>query len=573
MLRRTAALAALTLAAALAAVTTSAAEAADPTLVVPDSPSGDVFVTATADPATAPYLAVRLIRGASPSAPYEGIDPAPTANLGGSVELSVPSWGLDRESASFVLLACANEDPATCAVQLATQVRRIEQTARTSTKFELPEADPVFVPEDDVYVTSRNDGGGVLRAHLGGIMIAPVEVEEQTLISGVRTKFTAFPDIAYDGASLVVKRCSALHDIYCTWATSTPISFIARPSIREMWDAYSGTPMTVDPRWSGSTRHFDSWVLTGGAPYALSWAARDSAGKLVAEGVGAAVNPARAAGHALPNGEYTVTFTATVTRGDVVKTDSTSRPLTIANDPPRQEARLLTAVRKVYPSANPAVDHGGGLFRVAALSAMSIDYRDGRFRLRDSHGRIVHTRFLEEPCSNPQRCSHTDAWDVRDLRIRKPGRYRAELTYPDQWGRPTTKDLGAVYVMQKGTARSAVTVSGSASRLSRYLYRARVPATRGELDMYDTPFVEVFVRGQGRSTVRFECRVPSISLRWQRNSWRTGQTWRHACSYSTGGKSLSGRTIQVRVYGKGGGRFRMQQIRVMHVYVVWRMPK
>lgn len=584
MLRRTAALAALTLAASLATVSTSAAQAADPTLVVPDSPSGDVVVTATADPATAPYLAVRLVLGAAPTAPYDGIDPAPVANPGSAVEVTVPTWGLHQDQSTFVLLGCASAEPDSCTTLLASQLRAVTQTLGASATVELPDASPIFVPEDEVYVTAQNDGGGVIQAYINEWRDEPREYQQ--LASGERTLFTTFPDAAESGARLQVRRCSALtsSSSYCTQVSSTPIKFIASPTIWTLTNPYSGIPITLNQAWSGSTRSFDATIFTAGAPYELSWELRDEAGQVVAGpvAVGGAttavsrmieVNPGHAAGGLLPDGEYAAVFTAKVARGDLTKSASASRPVTIMASPPRQDAPLLTAIRKVYPSSNPAVDQDGGLFRVAALSSTSTDYRVGRFRLRAPGGRVVHTRVLEDPCSDPTRCSRSDSWDMGELPLRRPGRYRAELTYPDPWGRPTTKDLGAVYVMEKGTARTPVTVSGSASRLSTYLYRARVPAKHGELDKNDSPFVEVFVRGQGRSTVRFECRVPSISLKWQRDSWRTGETWRSACSYFPRGKSLDGRTIQIRVYGKGGGRFRMQQIRVVHVYGVWRMPK
>lgn len=582
MLRRTAALAALTLAASLAAVTTSAAEAADPTLVVPESPGGDVVVTASADQATAPYLAVRLIRGTAPSAPYDGIDPAPVANPGSAVEVTVPTWGLHQNQSTFVLLGCASAEPTSCTTLLASQVRTVVQTASASATVELPDASPVFVPEDEVYVTAENEGGGVLQAYINEWRDEAREY--QSLTSGERTLFTTFPDAAESGVYLRVRRCSALtsSSSYCSQVSSTPIKFIARPTIWYVDDPADGVPMTLNPAWSGSTRGFETAIYAAGLPYALKWELRDTAGSLVAGPVTVGdaiarpdltvgVNPGREAAGTLPDGDYAAIFTATVSRGEVTKTATVARPIKVSHNPPRQEARLLTSARKVYPSTRPYVAHPGGLFRVDALPSISSDDRRGLFRIRNSSGQIVVTRLPDDPCQFPWLCGASDVWDVRDFGLRRPGTYRAELTYPDLWGRPTRKDLGPVYVMQKATARTPVTLSGAAARVSRYLYRARVPAKRGEVDPLGSRSIEVLVRGQGPSTVRFECRVPSVSQNWQRNAWRAGATWDRACRLL--GRSLDGRTVQVRAYGKGSDRFRVDKIRVVHVYGVWRMPK
>ena len=85
------------------------AGAAEPSLDLPDSPSGDVVVTASAD-ATWPFLQVRLALPSDVHAPYESmraIAPAPVANSGGDVPVDVPTWGVEG-NAVFVLLGCAS---------------------------------------------------------------------------------------------------------------------------------------------------------------------------------------------------------------------------------------------------------------------------------------------------------------------------------------------------------------------------------------------------------------------------------------------------------------------------------
>jgi len=579
MLRRTAALAALTLAASLAAVTTSAAQAAEPTLVVPDSPSGDVVVTATADAATAPYLAVRLIRGAAPTAPYDGIDPAPVVNTGSAVDVGVPTWGLHNTTATFVLLGCTAVDPSTCGAPIASVERRVVQTVLASATVEAPSSQPVFVPEEQVYVTGHNPGGGRLEAYYNWFG----EVPRQVLEPGVRTEFTAYPETNAADDELIVRRCSAMSTVsYCESPAlaRSSLTFLRKPWFSGVYMPDSGRPLTVNPVWSGSTWPAQASLTTYGAPYDLSWELFDSTGARVIEPVlvrtaataeypSFSFSPGRAAHGVLADGEYTAMFTATVTRGEVTKSTSVTEAITIANDPPRQNPRVLTAIRRIYSEYAAGVAYEGGLFRVEALPTDSSRLGPATFRLRNPAGQVVYTRTLREPCSDLY--GRESVWDVEGIDLDRPGRYRAELTMPDSWGRPLAKDLGPVYVMRKVTVRPSVVVSAARSRVTPTIFRAKIPMVKDLRYYLDRGSVNVLFRGKGNIRTP-SCRVLALSKAWQRSRLSDRRGWRGGCWY-TPRRQLDGEVIQFRITDADGKPFPLREWKVIHTHEVWRMPE
>jgi hypothetical protein len=137
------------------------ASAEPPALFVPDAPTGDTVVTASADPAEWPYLQVKLGRGFSFAPPYaevDAIDPAPAVNDGSPVPITVPTWGMADVDGVFVLLGCSTGDPATCATLLASEARRVTQSVVATAALEVP-TEPVFVPEEQVRITIDNRAG------------------------------------------------------------------------------------------------------------------------------------------------------------------------------------------------------------------------------------------------------------------------------------------------------------------------------------------------------------------------------------------------------------------------------
>lgn len=441
MLRRTAALVALTLAASLAAAINSPANAADPTLVVPDAPSGDVVVTATADPATASYLAVRLILGTAPTAPYDGIDPTPVANPGGLVEVTIPSWGLHQDEVTFVLLGCGAADPATCTAPLASQERVVTQTAQVAVTFEVP-TEPVFVPEEKVYVTATGGGG-----RLVADSVPTVFTVRQPLESGVRTEVVLGTDLSTT-VPTTIRRCSTLvpSTAYCESVHTRRIKYYEGPNVDLL---LHNSRITVNPSWTGSRLRAKSLVLAlAGPTYTYTWELLDTAGHRVigprrtTRGELVLVPGAHATGQ-LADGRYRLRYVATARKGGMVKTDSDEQTITLINNPPEDVPRIYVASRVSRGHRAPAS------FRVHYYK-----WTQGRgiIRLRDVRGVMRARRSIPNPCGQTDTFCVGLRWGVvtptRTIRGRPlpRGIYRAEFLMPDSWGRPIVRRLGKVYV-------------------------------------------------------------------------------------------------------------------------------
>lgn len=634
MFRRTAALAALALAASLAATVISPAQAADPMLVVPDSPSGDVSVTATADPAVAPFLAVRLIRGTAPTAPYSGIDPAPVANAGGTVEVTVPTWGLHQSQSTFVLLGCATAEPETCTSRLASQTRLVIQTVMPSMTVELPEIRPIFLPEDEVYVTAANDGGGRVEAHLS---VWNEPASHQRLDPGVRTLYTAAPTGSGGGSKLALRRCADVADVsYCEPSVSgTGFNLAGDPEIQSMTSGRDAMPFTVNPSWSGSSRAYESYVSSPFLLHDLSWELRDSAGALRAGPVQVVDNSQSSArtlsvrlGEALAgplaDGDYNLVFTALNGRAGISRTDTLVKPVKIVNNPPDEQASLLSAQRIIRPAhlASPELPSRFPEARFK-VRGPSLD-GDGPAKLvvRDAKGRVVaRSSAWHEHGAIRRDWVATWSGNGLDGLMMRSGTYRAELVLPDSFGRTIVKKLGPIYLESTSyTTRSVWVTPGparvGAGRLVGACSRARAPGpfgTAGSVgllsldrcrnrvgtrDVVQQAFsakipltgpsahVEAYTveggarvdsrgmirRGINRSpNAQVDCRFPSKSNWSARTSVPFWNRWEYAlCDRALPDGDHRGKAIQIRVRVHGGVRLEVQRFRVLLHYRVWR---
>jgi hypothetical protein len=276
MARRTAeAAAGCLLASLLAVLSTTTPAQADPVLTVPAAPSGDVVVTAEADPAAWPYLQVKLALPANLHAPYESmtaIDPAPVANGGGPVEIIVPTWGLTDRTATFVLLGCATSAPDSCATLLASADRPLTQTEAATASIQKPDG-VLLTPEESVQVTADNEGGGELRAYLQD----GLNWREDDLVNHAATTFDGYVEDSASG-TLSARRCSALVELptYCEVLASEQLAYVgtAPPVVTTPSGCSPSTPTGPPRRRSSRSRRTPTACRTtcrGRSATATTW--------------------------------------------------------------------------------------------------------------------------------------------------------------------------------------------------------------------------------------------------------------------------------------------------------------
>jgi hypothetical protein len=549
-------------------------------LDVASDPSGEVVVTALADPVQAPYLQLRLVRGTSVAAPYEdlgGIAVAPVPNEGTSTEFTVPSWGLGDVDAVFALLGCSSSDASSCTTLLASETRHVVQTAAASASLEVP-AQPVFVPEEQVLVTAHNAGGGVIVAT--GARSSP---ETIVATDAPPTVFDGYPPTA--GLQTVrVRRCSSstTDRLYCEPDVATQsISFVSELDVAAVFGSHLPR-LTGNPAWHSSHARVTVYGLY---PYAhqLSWSLYDSDGDRVVGPVEVSVSssldefdlsPGAEASGPLPAGTYEVRFTGTVTKGERVRTGTGAHAVELVEDPPADVPQVVTAQRVWRPSAGRG--QATPRFRVRAYPG---SYARGSLRVRNSRGAVVETVDVINPCllSYPGTCGPHDLWDVdfSDLgTVHWPvGRYAAELVMPDSYGRMMVRDLGAVELQQQVLVRRTVTVRAHPVRGTGHtsVHQVRVPTFRN-LDGISEVRASVHTKSRTASRARVDLRIPALSSHWRSRTRLTrAPGWNDLPTVSPSYRRqtrLPGRIVEVRVQG-GKVRPRIDRVRLTAWAYVW----
>jgi hypothetical protein len=556
-----------------------------PALVVPDAPTGDTVVTASADPAEWPYLQVKLGHSGTFAPPYEAvdaIDPAPAVNDGSPVSITVPTWGLADVDGVFVLLGCSTGDPATCATLLASEARRVTQSVVATAALEVP-TEPVFIPEEQVRIRVDNPGGGEMRAGTG------YRTSEQRLANHATTVYDAFPDTS-GRVTLRVNRCSALAGgNYCEQPVALQVLTIVKRVVVQSVFGQSVTRLTVDPAWHASTAH--PFVYGPRMAYDLSWSLFDRDGVRV---VGPVTAPTSASGvdepdfspgaHAtgrLPDGAYTARFTATVTKGDLARSGSAETTIELVNDPPADDPRLLSAYRRLrdrtfqrYPAPR---------FLVQAYPGSS---RDGMLRLRDRSGAIIASRRVSNPCWFGSASCADPVWDADfagfgTLNNVSAGFYQAELEMPDSYGRMMVRRLGRVVADRSVPITRTVDVGAAgaavAGRPGKRTFVVRIPAVRALQYVAELGVAvrEAHRAPRGRTAIR----VPALSTGWERgNPLAPRRGWSFVGSVSPWLEprpeaELQGAAVRVRVSGADASHARIDRIRLRTTFYAWRPPK
>lgn len=497
------------------------ASATDPAvLTVPSGEQrGVVGVTATADAGLYPFVQVGLVVGTLTSFPagqLDGIDPAPVLNVGGTVNLQVPTWGVTNKPGTFVLMGCSTNNKATCATPLTWETRQIVQTNLATASIDLP-GSPVFVPEEDVAITTDNPGGGDMVAGL-------VQVgTEQSLPRNASAVFAAYgTDFGDD--TLAVRRCSALiSDLaYCELVEIAAITWI-REFVTEQADAqgYGLGLVTTDPAIPATSVDLRFTAHSQGLPYDLWWELRDGAeviagpvklaDRLSAASFTQTVSPiAHAVGAGIPDGDYDFVVYGSTRKGGLTKEALQSATVTVLNKPPIEAAPLVLVDRVQRPkdSAQPA--NTTAYFSVAALTDRR--GREAEFVIKNSSGTVVHTARQSAACAGheePNNCL-TDglSWDFRvpvgpsKTLLFAPGTYSVSARIPDQFGRLAPVGLGALYVQKLAGVRKVVKVSPGKRVVSRgQLVKARfkLPMPVIKENYYDLSRTRVTIGFKGTS--------------------------------------------------------------------------
>lgn len=495
------------------------------TLLVPESPSGDVAVTAVADPAVAPFVQVALSSRAAPleTHPWAAIAPAPVANPGSPVELVAPSWGL-AGTVTFSLRSCASADASSCSTVLAQQTRTVEQTAPASAELALPD-EPVFVPEEQVVVSSSNEGGGVIAAWFRGPTAdtsTPLEVVDGT------SPLTGYPS-GWRSQTLLVGRCSALnlHRVNCEpWLVSRRTEVVSSGDVVLRFDTPNRV-LTTDPALPGSSLRLAVHSTT--APHRTTWALVDAAGDTVHgphEGP-LSTQPydmVRLEPGQLPDGDYTARFEVTVAKGDLSRTGVAEEPVTVLADPPVAMPELLAAERVMRVDGPRSVWPS---FTVASIPGSSRG--SGALVIRDARGRYQQEVAVQNPCGTW--CSASEEWevDLADLDVGLYGAFHtAELVMPDPWGRSYVRPLGRIDLQDLEQVYRKRTVDADAALVSRKgdrrVYEVRIPGVRDPQEVGLTAGVRI-VDGPPRGTLR--TRVHPLERDWsRRRSLGQGHGWR-----------------------------------------------
>lgn len=519
------ALAAVVLLMPLLAAPSYAEAGPEASLLVPESPSGDVVVTAVADPATAPFVQVALNSGAAPieTHPWATIAPEPVANQGAAVELTAPSWGLSG-TVIFSLRACAGADPTSCSTVLAQETRSVQQTAPASAELVLPE-EPVFVPEEEIAVSSRNEGGGVIAAWFRGPTEAtstPLEVVDGT------GRLTSYPS-GWQSQTLLVGRCSALnlHRANCEpWLVSRRAGVVNGADVVLRFETPSRV-LTTDPALPGSSQRLAVHSTT--APHRTTWSLVDAAGETVHgphEGP-LSTQPydmVRLEPGQLPDGNYTARFEVTVTKGELSRTGVAEEPITVQADPPVEMPELLAAERLMRVDGPRSVWPS---FTVASIPGSSSG--PGKLVIRDDRGRWQQEVDVPNPCRGG--CGPGEVWDVdlADLDVGLYGAFHtAELVMPDPWGRRFVRPLGRIDLQGLEQVYRKRTVDAGAALVSRRgdrrVYEIRIPGVRDPQEVGLTAGVRI-VDGPPRGTIR--TRVHPLERGWsRRRSLGQGAGWR-----------------------------------------------
>ncbi|HVK27838.1 MAG TPA: hypothetical protein VM575_05835 [Nocardioides sp.] len=440
------------------------ARAADsPVIVVPEGTwSGVETVTVTTDDPAVLSVVVEIGAG-----PIQRITVRePVTEPGTPVELDVPTWGIDGLSFGVVRLCTSLDAP--CYGQALSFTRTITQEPAdaVTADLEIP-ANPVFLPEEDSWITVHNPGGGKL--YVRGTGMTPVAAGERVKIAWPLSQDDPFDLEAarctdgftptYYGQVIsehcerfdLGRRVALLRDLWfeaateddhrwvvtdptAPYGTSLPVSVTVGVDVVQtlsyrLLDANGGVVLgpvdwapAVDPTTGSRTRtlDFDPTVLNGGVP--------------------------------LPDGDYDLEITSAVVKGGLERASTKSFALHLDDDlPPAEDlpGYGLSTIQRDVRGGSPAYISVGGTNDPRYLGTLHVTDAAGNEVWADTTGPDCRGDSCQfEP--DPNDAAWYDfSWPGTTTAGAKlpAGEYHAVMTVVDTWGRTVeVADVGSLWI-------------------------------------------------------------------------------------------------------------------------------
>ncbi len=385
----------------------------------------------------------------------------PNTTPGQPVTLPVPTWGWHGTVYVTVSICPTVDDFCSGGYQYTRTVTQAPADAVTA-DLEVP-ANPVFVPEEDSFVTLHNPGGGKL-------YLVPTDTGEIT--AGQRTEIT-WRD-PREAVALQAARCPTgfrpnqptdinatrceFFDLHRSVAAIEDVAFTAYPLHHKVItdpNAPEGTSLKVYAKGYNDVTQALSYELedSSGTTVAgpVTWApSYDPAGLYDPPAV-LDFDPTAAAGHQLPDGDYTLNITTTVTKGGLTKSDTEPIALQLADNPPPDDLgrfELESAQRDVRGTTPATVSVQG--WHDPEIS--------GTLHVRNASGTEVWQQRVGPDCRGDLCQGDTSPGSPAWYDFRWPGKttagkalpvgtYRASMTVNDHWGRTVNAvDVGSLYI-------------------------------------------------------------------------------------------------------------------------------
>lgn len=625
MLRRTTTAAAGALVVGLLCLPAAPGQA-ESVLTVPGAPSGDTVVAVTADPASAPFVHVRLVlKGLDwvPPGSSSAIGGDPVPNAGEPISVALPTWGIgEGRTVRFQAFGCQTAEVASCSVRLAFADRAITQTVASSATITKPEG-VLLLAHEQLTATAENDGGGRMMAisEHGG---------RSELANGAATDISGVLSSTEGSADIEIRRCSAVteNSSYCEAADAAKrvawirtIEFSPRLERADPNDWDSTMPFTMNPTWWTGAQHVgvrqDWWNLD----YDQTWQIQTDSGEVLAGPVRptrvgdssslVTVDPGNHAPSGIPDGSYRLVFKTTVHKGDLSMSGESAAAITVVNRPP------AGSLPKIYKAQRLSRDNSWARF---AVGGFPDPRQQTRFILRNSAGRDVQHQsvthrcdlYIDLSCPRGAIYNHEVHPYGDNSRLLPGGTYQARMIMPNSWGRLISVPLGAVYIQELLSASKTVVMTPKAARLhgqslvgrcsrtwspgpsgkagsiwmksgarcggaadvAQQTFGVPTPTWGGNFDSLGAIYVEAdLAPRRGPGAIGQRCLLPT-SRDWRVRTFAARQGRRVVCKadYSRYHRPLRPYT-GFRLRASGGAALEVRSIRATFHYQVWHLPR
>ncbi|NYI46833.1 hypothetical protein BJ993_003913 [Nocardioides aromaticivorans] len=412
--------------------------------------SGVETVTFTSADPTVQSFAVQI--GGAPHPVIRAANAVP----GEPVEVQVPTWGFHGRW-NVAATGCSVPVDQQCSPSvLYTRTFEQDPADAVAAAFDLP-GEPVFLPEeaDDARITLTSPGGRhflVTRTEYGGRELSdlvPAGGSAPLPLAGTGPIDIESVARCPEGVTPGLVRLGTSCEVFPIGRTVTVVGnlglSVSTSSAGAIIDAQDGTSVDIRAR------------VVDGLAAELSYELLDSADRTVLgpvawPGTGdVAVFDPNAPGVALAGGDHTLEVTATITKGDLVRTETATVPLALTTDPPPVDlpSYWLSGIARDVRGDRPASVSVGGTNDPRYL---------GTLHVTDAAGNEVWTARTGPDCRGDSCQMAPDpnepAWydfswpgtTTAGARLRA-GEYHAVMTVVDAWGRTVeVADVGSLYI-------------------------------------------------------------------------------------------------------------------------------